>query len=180
MKGLAFALAWRHKFAICYWRIGRRRASVIILKAWNISNAKGLSSSSRDTPVPELRSYDTLAINYSRIMSWPKRALFAPGEKELLRVGSFFLQRAFSASSHSRLLGEAAAPADTRRRDDSTRKFAVLSEIHTRGGPRESGRGNWTNFVRSTEFGIHDLRLRSSRFILVVYTMLRITAGENN
>lgn len=37
-------------------------------------------------------------------------------------------------------------------RNDSTRKFAVLSEIHTRGGPREAG-GNWMNFVRSS--GIH-------------------------
>lgn len=38
------------------------------------------------------------------------RVLFAPGGKELLRVGSFFLRRAFSASSHRRLLGEAVAP----------------------------------------------------------------------
>lgn len=76
-----------------------KRASSIILKE-KFRTRGTVFVSERERPALELRSYDTLAINYSRIMSGPgahclpwDRVGGEGGEKELLHVGSFFLRR---------------------------------------------------------------------------------------
>lgn len=81
-----------------------------------ISNARD-SLRPRERPALELRSYDTLAINYSRIMSGPgahclpwDRVGGEGGEKELLHVGSFFLRRFPPFFTPYPLLGETVAP----------------------------------------------------------------------
>lgn len=70
------------------------------------------------------------------------------GEKYCVSA-PFFRRRAFSLPVRGPRYSPPRYSAAER---DSMRKFAVLSEIHTRGGARmRTRRGNWMNFVRSFE-----------------------------
>lgn len=109
----------------------------------------------RRTFVSELHSRSNarnrLAINYSSIMSVQARHCLPAGAgEEILRVGSFFRRRVFSIGEAVAREAESSPLPPRYSGNDSTRKFAVLSEIHTRGGPHKpDAEIGWTS-VRSS------------------------------